>query len=189
MNGLRLSPASAFGLILTCLILHGMAVVAGAQIPTASPSPSDEATGRNALYFELLGNGGLYSVNYERRVRERVALRVGAGTWDATDLLASGGETERIVTVPMTASLLPQGRRGGLEVGGGLVVGRESSTTLPSERILALTGILGYRRSAADSSFLFRATLNPFLDLSGSDSPYPDEGFMLSLGVSLGGVF
>ena len=40
----------------------------------------------NAIYFELGGAGGTYSINYDYRPRERVVLRVGATSWDFTNL-------------------------------------------------------------------------------------------------------
>jgi hypothetical protein len=44
--------------------------------PTAAPA-------RNAVFFELLGNGGLYSLNFERMLREDLGLRVGYASWSS----------------------------------------------------------------------------------------------------------
>ncbi len=43
---------------------------------------------RNNAYLEVLGNGGLYSLNYERIVVEHFALRVGFASWKSQDFLA-----------------------------------------------------------------------------------------------------
>lgn len=112
-----------------------------------------------------------------------------AGTWDSTDLLSDSQNDERILTFPMTVSLIRGGRNGGFEVGGGLLTGRETSDGDYSRNILALTGIVGYRRSPADSQSVLRITLTPFLDLTGNDDAYPDQGFFPWVGLSLGWVF
>jgi hypothetical protein len=189
MNGLKVSLTAA--LPFTVLLLVGTAVAAevGAQEPSRSSGTPSELADRNALYLELLGNGGLYSVNYERRMKDRIALRVGVGTWDSTDLLSDSQKDERILAFPMTVSLIRGGRHGGFEVGGGLLTGRETSDLGSSRNILALTGIVGYRRSPADSQSVLRISLTPFLDLTGNDDAYPDKGFFPSAGLSVGRVF
>lgn len=45
---------------------------------------------RNAVYLELLGNGGLYSVNFERILNDTLALRVGFATWNSPALFYEG---------------------------------------------------------------------------------------------------
>lgn len=140
------------------------------------------------MYLELFGNGGLYSINAERFLSERVAARIGVGSW-ATDRLGAGERS--IITVPvMVNSLLGRGNSR-LEAGAGLLLGRSSFSSVWGEEsdrndpIAAVTGVLGYRYLQADG-FLFRIGLTPFLDLTHGDDPYPDSGLSLSAGISLG---
>jgi hypothetical protein len=60
---------------------------------------------RNAVFFELLGNGGLYSFNYERMVTDSLALRLGYASW-SSPLLFEGTPPDRYTTVPVTVSYL-----------------------------------------------------------------------------------
>ncbi|MGE3669493.1 MAG: hypothetical protein AB7K71_07525, partial [Polyangiaceae bacterium] len=51
------------------------------DVPTDTGTDEAEApstrSAKNSLYIELLGNGGLYSLNYERNLTDDVAARVG----------------------------------------------------------------------------------------------------------------
>jgi hypothetical protein len=52
-------------------------------LPTA-PSlaqAAPQASARNSVYLELLGNGSVYSVNFEREILPHLGLRVDAATW------------------------------------------------------------------------------------------------------------
>ncbi len=41
---------------------------------------------KNAVYLELLGNGGLYSFNYERAFSPNFNARIGFGSWWGTGI-------------------------------------------------------------------------------------------------------
>src|SRR5215211_4180422 len=83
--------------------------------------PEAAPVSRNALFLELLGNGGVYSFNYERMLTESLGLRVGYATWSS---LGFWSPSVRYSTVPVTASyLLGRGERK-LELGGGITLGR-----------------------------------------------------------------
>lgn len=138
---------------------------------------------RNAWYLELLGNGGLYSINYERRVRPQVVMRYGAAAWTAEDLF-SDAET-RIYSFPFTASRLFGSSKHKFELGGGIMGGHQKNEFDDKGFFLNVTGIAGYRYEA-DSGFLFRAGLTPFYPLSGGEDAYPDDDAMGSVGISFG---
>lgn len=69
------------------MLLLGVVSDASAQQPQAPGR-------RNAAYVELLGNGGLYSFNYERAVRA-VRLRIGIASWTAEDLFGGDAYPDR----------------------------------------------------------------------------------------------
>lgn len=171
----------------------------GALAATAAPLSSAGAQSRplgvaprHAAYLELLGSGGLYSVNYERRVQERVALRIGAGSWSGDDIFGSGQTT--VTTVPVTISALRVGTRHFLEAGGGILLGRKSAESSFGEptrtsAVFALSGLLGYRYQQPGGGFLFRSALTPLVGFGSEEDAYPDKGIFPSVGVSFGWGF
>ena len=60
-----------------------------------------------------------------------------------------------------------------------------------SERstLLSATGTLGYRRQPADGGFVFRIGLTPIYGFGTEEAAYPEKGFFLSGGLSLGVSF
>lgn len=155
----------------------------------ASPCLAQLAA-RNAVYFEILGNGGLYSFNYERMLTESLGLRVGYATWDSPALWFGGTPPDRYTTVPVTVSyLLGRGERK-LELGGGVTFGDgtfdRSSDFQRDFTFRTLTGIVGYRSQPPGRGYLFRAGVTPFYSFEDGEEAYPDPGFMLSAGVSFG---
>jgi hypothetical protein len=146
-------------------------------VPCAAQS---EAEGlRNSVYYEGFGNGGVFSINYERLLSERLGLRLGFATWDATDFLGYYGGG-RVTTVPiMLNSLYGSGRRW-FELGGGVVVGSNGSTSFQS-----LTGTIGLRWHTGQR-WMIRAGLTPFYGLNDESSSYPEKGFFTTAGISVG---
>lgn len=136
-------------------------------------------TAKNSVYFEIFGNGGLYSINYERALLSNIYARIGFGTW--TMEFMEGPET-KMTTVPFLITCIKGKKRSNFEIGGGFLFGsqKESNT---SNTVLDLTGFLGYRYQPTEKGFLFRAGLTPFISLSSAD--YPDKT-MVSFGFSFG---
>ena len=148
----------------------------------AQPSP---APARNAVFFELLGNGGLYSFNYERMLREDLGLRVGYASW-SSPLFFQGDPPDRYTALPVTVSWLLGESERKLELGGGVLFGRGSSSNGAEEfSFRTVTAIIGYR-SQPSHGYLFRAGLTPFYSSDEEDKAYPQPGFTLSGGVSFG---
>jgi hypothetical protein len=157
-------------------------------------TPNDRAPARNSVYLELLGNGGPYSVNFERRVSERIALRAGFASWSGISIFP-----ERSLTAfPVLASFLPGSRDHRAEVGAGVLVGRQTvrhggffGSTYESSTVVNLTATLGYRYQRPAGRFVFRAGFTPFYSLSPRDEAraYPDKGLSPSVGVSFGYAF
>lgn len=152
------------------------------------------ARAQNAVYVELGGNGGLYSVNFDRRMGDAFAVRVGIGTWTTEDLFLGDEAEVSIVSVPVTVSWVPAAANRGVEVGGGVLLGNRSREEAfeggeTSASFVSLTGILGYRYQPASGGFMFRVAFTPFFGLGDEDEAYPESGFMPSAGVSLGYTF
>ncbi|MDQ3557327.1 MAG: hypothetical protein M3409_11220 [Gemmatimonadota bacterium] len=136
---------------------------------------------RNAAYLELLGNGLLYSVNYDRLFSERISGRVGAALL-AADSSESAG---RVLAVPIMVNYLAGTGNGRLEAGiGALVLTGEAENVEGSGNEsfagVAGTATLGYRYQPLNGGFVFRAGFTPLLS-GGRFFPW--------LGISAGYAF
>jgi hypothetical protein len=137
---------------------------------------------KNALYFELFGNAGLYSFNYERNFHPNIYCRIGFESFETSDLF-SRTATGRITAVPVMASFLTGHGKHHLEFGGGLLLGNQKKFSV-SHTIIDFTSFLGYRyQSLVTKGLLFRIGITPFVSLNGTN--YPDK-YLLSFGLSLG---
>jgi hypothetical protein len=138
---------------------------------------------KNALYFELLGSGGLYSINYERNIHRNIYGRVGFGTWQVNDSFSMNPEPGRITTIPLLITYLSGHTNHHFELGGGLLLGNKKDY-MGSSSISTLNGYVGYRyQSFISKGFLFRIGIAPFISLN--ETNYPDSYF-LSPGLSIG---
>ena len=165
-------------LLFFCLVLGACGSPCLAQVNAGAP-----AAARNAVFFELLGNGGLFSFNFERMLTDRVAVRAGYARWNLEGILFDSGQYQ---SVPMTASYLFGGGERKLELGGGVTIGKgQFSDQSDNFSFSSLTAILGYRSQPEAGGYLFRAGLTPFYTLNDGDT-YPGQGFTLSVGVSFG---
>ena len=143
----------------------------------------------NAAYVELLANGGLYSVNYERALTPAVRVRVGAASW-TTDSFWSNAET-RIQTFPMTLHVVSGGGAHHLETGIGVLPGhrsRDRDFGVPGG-FVSLIAFVGYRYERPPRRFVFRAGFTPFYGFGDPSVAYPEQGFLPSLGFSFGARF
>jgi hypothetical protein len=145
---------------------------------------------RNVLYVELLGSGGVWSVNFERGAGA-ARLRAGVASWSADDSFGAG--TTSYTTLPLTVSHIRGRGSHHLESGGGVTLGsrRFSSSFGGSERsnFVTLTGLLGYRYQGPGRGFVFRASFTPMYGFGDDETAYPDPGFFPSAGLSFGVAF
>lgn len=156
----------------------------------AQPRPTQTAT--TNIYVEILGNGGLYSLNVERLITTSTAARVGLGIWSSEDLFGLGEQT--VVTVPVMANYYFGEGYSKIEIGGGLLLGwadirSEFEDEQRSHAIIDLTGVFGYRYQPSIGGFIFRVGVTPFYSLNSEENAYPDSGLFVSGGVSLGYSF
>lgn len=164
-----------------------IALLAGGS-PCFAQAPAVPAS-RNAVFVELLGNGGLYSLNYERMLTDHLGLRVGYAAWDSP-LLFEGSPPDRYRTLPVSVSYLLGAGERKLELGGGITFGRgtfdRSFATRRDFSFRSLTAIVGYRSQPRGRGYLFRAGATPFYSFDDGDEAYPNPGFSFGAGVSFG---
>lgn len=137
----------------------------------------------NSIYFELFGNGGLYSINYDRLFTENIGGRIGFMYLPSIDFVLTSAEN--IIVVPVMLNYLA-GENSRLELGAGIVfvsvddVGFFGFKSSKGGSAVAGTAVIGYRYQPKDGGFLFRIGLTPFFSGNGAE---------VSGGLSLGFSF
>jgi hypothetical protein len=156
----------------------------------ATPSKSQEAA--NTIHFELLGNGLLYSINYDRLFTHSVSGRIGYMYLSADG--TSEDPTDPKITVsmsliPVTMSYLAGAGNHKLEMGGGPVMAIVSAEIddgvqgVSGSGLATVVGIFGYRFQPAEGGFNFRVAFTPHILIDG------DEPFLPWGGMSFGYSF
>jgi hypothetical protein len=111
--------------------LVGFGIVVLLSLPALDAAAQTDSGDRpNLIGFELLGRGGLYSLNYERSVTPRVGFGMGFAT------LGPSGFFKRIesnrVTVPMYVSWHPLGEAHALYLASGITLLMSKKAESPS---------------------------------------------------------
>lgn len=157
----------------------------------ACPQFNDNRYTKNSIYFEVLGQGILYSVNYEHRFTQKMSFRIGYTSW-RINLLPIIFFVDGFLDVrgfPIMMSYLSGDGNNHLEFGIGIVGTKMKGkgediffgTEIEGENTLILgTGTLGYRYQPSSNGLLFKIGLTPF---------YNAHTFQLSGGISLGYAF
>jgi hypothetical protein len=172
MRHARLALAALFALL----------AVGSASAQEARPDSALVGRARNAVYVELIGNGLLYSVNYDRMLTDHLSARVGASYLGArTDT-----ESASLATFPVMINYLTGARSNHhFEAGAGVTLLTASAEDLDDFEEAGFDGIagtatLGYRYQRPQGGFVFRSGLTPFFGAG---------GVLVSAGVSLGYSF
>jgi hypothetical protein len=156
---------------------------------SVEPAPGEtagavaERTAHNALYFEILGAGLFYSLNYDRRIGD-LALRGGVMYLSVSSSTGEGGSASASwLGVPLSVTYVGIGSaKHSFEIGAGLTIhsfgGSASSLGVESNgssvKVLG-HGILGYRLQPLKTGFFLRAGLSPIIG-SGVFLPWPHVG-------------
>lgn len=166
-----------------------------ADRPSAAPEKQGQSTDRkakNLVYLELLGNGGLYSINYERMLSNDLSARLGFSYFSISASASSSDGSQSsakasIVTAPALFNYMVGGKNHKLEMGAGATLIYVSASasggaaSASGEGVgVAGTGVAGYRYSPADGGFVFRVGYTPLFGKGG----YQSWG-----GMSFGGTF
>ena len=157
------------GALLLILLMAGAPQSALGQAPV---------TARNAFYLELLGNGFLYSLNYDRLLTDQISGRVGFMFLGA----ASDTSAAALAAAPIMVNYLVGQGNSHFEAGIGVTLlsgGIENVEDFEDEDFNGAIGTatLGYRYQRPAGGFVFRVGLTPFFG-AGGIVPY--------LGVSFG---
>ena len=139
-------------IIVICLLSESYEVTAQIREPTIK---------KNQVYLELGGCGLTYTLNYERLLSKKFALRGGIGI--TPGLLFVDGT---IFTIPLTGSYLIGEGYSKLELGLGATYMTTTDVDifgLPagSSSLIAFDGIIGYRGGSPNGGFIFRIAFNP----------------------------
>ena len=134
----------------------------------AKGQTSNDSLKRNAVYIELLGQGVLYSVNYDYRIKENIALRAGLTTYGINFFSKSN-----VTGFPMMLNYLSGKRKGHFEAGIGfmpLLVTEETGwfswedDKKKQSEVDVIGNInLGYRYQPRTGGFVFRFNFTPLI--------------------------
>ena len=154
-----------------------------------SPEERFALAAKNSVFVEGLGNGGLYSFNYDRRIAPTWNVRIGFSNYRVDANLADvlSGSASAVI-VPLVGSYLYNfpDSPSYLEVGAGIssaFLSVSASTVAPTATTAYVpipTVVAMYRLMPAEGGFSLRAGVTP-LFLPGLFLPW--------LGVSLGWTF
>src|SRR5687768_2219286 len=101
---------------------------------------------KNTLFLEALGNGGYFSLNYERQFKKQFVARVGISTF-------SGG-----IVVPLTVGKFFGEKKHHFEITAGVVYRNFYDDTFNNQVKEVLgTGFIGYRLQELNKKFQLRA--------------------------------
>ena len=159
----------------------------------------DTATGqqpgpaRNATYLEIAGPGGIFSLNHEYLVGERVSIRGGFTSWSTTSF---DGLDESLsaaiagVSRHYDASSVFGGEGRLVELGLAAIVGSYTRRSFgEAERegtFVNLSPQLGVRLQRPRGGFFLRATATPVIHLLNGGNAFPVDSPAMSAGISLG---
>ena len=152
----------------TVLTLNGFQILCAQETAQNMSEVQDETVEpvKNVIYFELFGNGGVYSLNYERRVTSIIWMRSG---FSKSSIFGDN------LTAPLTASYVFGGSTISLETGVGftLFYGELSSGLLSGLDIesdgekgldILPTGIVGLRFQPDTHNLFMKLAFTPIYD-------------------------
>ena len=116
----------------------------------------------NQLYFELVGHGLMYSVNYERMILEDFYLKAGAsvfefGLWEGTE--------DKFMVFPVSLGVVTGKTRHHNEFGAGIdiIYRKDLQDDRVSNTYFTPIALAAYRYHY-ENGWVFRASFTPFLD-------------------------
>lgn len=168
--------------ILSVLLFFSIIIPAHAQV-----------TAPNGIYVELLGNGMLYTINYDRFLLDNIGVRAGFEYIGLSASSPSGsGESASVsmLLIPITLNYFLASHDNGkvgsskLELGAGILfVSLSASASGNAGSIFSASGIgiagtatIGYRYQPSDGGFIFRIGFTPIFG-SGIFLPYGGLSF------------
>lgn len=125
----------------------------------------------NSIYFEVFGNGGLYSLNYDRLFTENIGMRIGFMYLPSIDFIFTSAEN--LIAIPIMANYF-LGENNKLELGAGIVYVSVDDVSVfgfksrQGNSAVTGTAVIGYRYQTKDGGFVFRIGLTPFFNANGA---------------------
>ncbi len=120
----------------------------------------------NSVYVELLGNGGLYSINYDRLFTETIGGRIGFMYFSSDRGLIILTDVELFLFPVMLNFFLGSGNHR-LELGVGPVFGTASAGIFGSETTSGSgifgTAVIGYRYQSTRGGLVFKIGFTPLI--------------------------
>ncbi len=149
------------------------------------PPSGASAWAQNAVYVELLGNGLVYSINYDRFISPNSSIRAGIGyiglsasapTDNGDGTVSNNNVSASLLTIPITFNyfLGSHDEKGRLssskfELGLGIIFidAGESFGAISAAGVgVGGTATVGYRYQSYDGGFVFRVGFTPVFALS-----------------------
>lgn len=168
-----------------CLIILIIAVGSNwcsAQVNINTTNNNVEKKVKNVVYIELLGNGGIYSINYERRLSNQIWARIGTSYFPAA--------YDGLATLPVSLNYLFGKQAKFLELGLGTTLFYAGSDDYlfdfdnNDSKVFSagITATIGYRFQPPQKDLFFKVALIPaYIPVS--------SAFGLSAGLSVGYSF
>jgi hypothetical protein len=141
----------------------------------------DEKVAKNCIYLEFLGNGLMYSLNYDRMLSNSIGFRIGAGFFSTNDRDSDDHLT--VATFPATLNYIKGKGKHKFEIGAGVMLLTVSGNIDLFDfegSGLAGTATFGYRYQPKKGGFVFRIGFTPL---------FGEFGFLPFGGLSLGYSF
>ena len=148
------------------------------------PTETSDGLIRQAIFLEALGSGGLFSLNYDRRLKsdnDGFGVRIGLGLGTGYEI--NEDEFKRRVSVPLMVNYIFGRGRNGLETGIGITSEYAVSKPKDDQRMNAWGNLnVLYRFQPLKKGFIMRMGWTPIIGRGGSLDPY-------FVGVSFGYSF
>lgn len=145
--------------ILALVLMLFSAFGASSQRTASRNSSSTFEGSKNAFYVELLGNGLIFSANYDVRLINKFGARLGIGY--VGDTGGGGG----VLTIPAMGNILLGNNGKYFEVGAGITYLSGTGDLFDLDDNSTVLGTLSfmYRRQPVDGGFMWKIGLTPFI--------------------------
>ncbi|MDP2414074.1 hypothetical protein [Daejeonella sp.] len=138
------------------------------------PIESSDGLIRHAIFLEALGSGGLFSLNYDRRLKsgnDGLGVRVGLGIGTAYE--SNQDEFKSRVSVPLMVNYIFGRGRSGLETGIGITPEYAVNKPQDDQRMNAWGNLnVLYRLQPVKKGFIMRVGWTPVIGGGGTLDPY-----------------
>ena len=143
---------------------------------------------KSSIYFEALGTGLFYSINYDRIVfaNDNLGISVRSGITYTPQSVAGAN----MIGIPIEMSVLLGEKKGKLELGLGFMPFYAFDEQIDSYLGL-VTPRIGYRLQKSEGGFFLKTGFTPWIPISWDDSVEIEEGvyFVPMIGFAVGHTF